>query len=108
PARSRHPARIPAGADGRMAGLARGGLSGPRERACQAWSPIPCCAGLAAAESGMRVTGARFLAGPNIHDDSSGIVIRNEMTSLPPAGAPLASPSDRIDPIFAALDMAGL
>jgi len=56
----------------------------------------------------MRVTGARFLAGPNIHDDSSGVVIRNEMASLPPAGAPLASRHDRSDPIFAALDIAGL
>ena len=56
----------------------------------------------------MRLIGARFLAGPNLHDDESGVVIRNEMASLPPAGAPLASPRDRSDPIFAALGVAGL
>ena len=56
----------------------------------------------------MRVTEARFLAGPNLHDDASGVVIRNEIAALPPAGAPLASPRDRSDPIFAALGIAGL
>jgi cyanophycin synthetase len=56
----------------------------------------------------MRLIGARFLAGPNLHDDASGVVIRNEMASLPPAGAPLASPCDRSDAVFAALGIAGL
>src|SRR5262249_14631032 len=52
--------------------------------------------------------GARFLTGPNLHDDASGVVIRNEMAALPPAGAPLPSPRDRSDPVFAALGVAGL
>src|SRR5262245_778331 len=56
----------------------------------------------------MRVIGARFLAGPNLHDDASGVVIRNEMASLPPAGVPLAGPRDRSDPVFAALGIARL
>src|SRR6266851_4330270 len=36
----------------------------------------------------MRTVGARFPSGPNIHDDSSGVVIGTDLVSLPPAGQP--------------------
>jgi hypothetical protein len=56
----------------------------------------------------MRMTGARFLAGPNIHDDSSGVVIGTELESQPPAGQPIIVASDRSNRIFAALGIAGM
>ena len=56
----------------------------------------------------MRITGARFLSGPNVHDDASGVVIGTDLASLPPAGQPFASPRDSSNPIFAALSIAGM
>src|SRR5437773_2234451 len=57
---------------------------------------------------GLRLPCARFLSGPNLQNDSSGVVIRNEMISLPPAGTPLDPRRDRSDAVFAALGIAGL
>src|SRR5882724_4294492 len=57
---------------------------------------------------GMRILGARFRSGPNVHDDSSGVIINTEVASLPPAGEPFGSPRNRSDPIFAALSIAGM
>src|SRR5690242_14375534 len=56
----------------------------------------------------MRTTGIRVLSGPNLYDDSSGVVIGTELASLPPAGEPFAFSRDRIDRIFAALAIPGL
>src|SRR5258708_2208673 len=55
---------------------------------------------------GMRMTGVRVLSGPNLYDDSSGVVIGTELTSLPPAGAPFALA--RTDRTSAALAIPGL
>jgi len=52
------------------------------------------------------MTGVRVLSGPNLYDDSGGVVIGTELDSLPPAGAPFAV--SRTDRIFAALAIPGL
>jgi len=52
------------------------------------------------------MTGVRVLSGPNLYDDSGGVVIGTELDSLPPAGAPFAL--SRPDRIFAALAIPGL
>jgi hypothetical protein len=56
----------------------------------------------------MRVAGTRVLSGPNLYDDSSGVVIGTELGPLPPAGQPFAVRRDRTDRILGALDIAGL
>ena len=56
----------------------------------------------------MRIAAVRFLAGPNIHDDSSGVVIGTDILTLPAAGHPIVVSSDRSDRIFGALGIAGI
>src|ERR1700687_6123281 len=56
----------------------------------------------------MRIVGVRVLAGPNIHDDSSGIVATTELEALPPAGQPLLIAPERSERIFAELGLAGM
>jgi cyanophycin synthetase len=56
----------------------------------------------------MRIVGGRFLSGPNVHDDSSGVVIGTKLESLPPVGEPFVIDRDRSDRIFGALAIAGL
>ncbi len=56
----------------------------------------------------MRMTGIRVLSGPNLYDDSGGVVIGTELASLPPAGEPLPLSRHRIDRIFVALAIPGL
>src|SRR5947208_13222368 len=57
---------------------------------------------------GMRMTGVRVLSGPNLYDDSSGVVIGAELESLRPAGEPFAPARDRTARVFAALALPGL
>ena len=54
------------------------------------------------------MTGVRVLSGPNLYDDSSGVVIGAELESLPPAGEPFAPARDRTARVFAALALPGL
>src|SRR6266446_5192103 len=56
----------------------------------------------------MRIVGVRILSGPNIYDDSSGVVIGTELDSLPPAGQPFAVRRDRSDRVIGALAIPGL
>ena len=71
--------------------------------------PILSRCGVRAAGGGwMRIVGTRVLFGPNLYDDSSGVVIGTELGSLPPAGQPFAVRRDRTDRILGALAIAGL
>jgi len=56
----------------------------------------------------MRITGGRFLDGPNIHDDASGIVAVTELAGLPPEGPLPVVALERGERIFAELGQAGL
>src|SRR5260221_3762704 len=56
----------------------------------------------------MRITATRFLAGPNIHDDSSGVVIGTDATALAPSGEPAVLSPQRSGRVFGALGMAGM
>jgi UDP-N-acetylmuramyl tripeptide synthase len=61
----------------------------------------------------MRIVGTRFLSGPNLYDDSNGVVIGTELGAVPPAGPPpaglpLVGRPGRSDRIFAALAIPGL
>ncbi|MFO1057461.1 MAG: Mur ligase family protein [Dongiaceae bacterium] len=67
------------------------------------WSPRTVLGG---SVSCMRIAGARFLNGPNIHDDASGVVIGTEIVSLPPADQPIGMARDRCDAVFGTLNLA--
>jgi cyanophycin synthetase len=56
----------------------------------------------------MRVTGFRYLSGPNIHEDAGGLVIATELPPLLAAGQPIAVAPGRCERVFATLGLPGL
>src|SRR5438552_407032 len=56
----------------------------------------------------MRVTGVGFLTGPNMYDDSSGLLIATDIGSLPPAGRPIEIAPERSGLVFAEMGLADM
>jgi cyanophycin synthetase len=56
----------------------------------------------------MRITGFHYLRGPNLHDDSGGLVIATELPESAALGLPFPVSAERCEQVFAALDLAGL
>jgi cyanophycin synthetase len=56
----------------------------------------------------MRITGFQYLSGPNVYEDSGGLVIVTELPEPAASGPPIPVSPERSAPVFAALGLAAL
>ncbi|MFO1059196.1 MAG: Mur ligase family protein [Dongiaceae bacterium] len=56
----------------------------------------------------MRITGFQYLSGPNVYEDSGGLVVVTELPQPAGPGRPLPVSPERCEPVFAALGLAEL